>query len=187
MEKAKKLKRWNAEDFVKAMQKTKSGGYQQDLPAPFLAWLGASIIQWSHAEENMVRVFQELINADTGAIPVREVFFSITSAPLKINILRKLLQRSSFNADKDDDYDVLINEYEKLSKVRNDLVHGLWWTHEDGGVYLSKSDTTGFSLTDAKEVKLEELEDIAKRIIAFKIRIDDVVRKSLIKRYGPKD
>ena len=178
----KRTKRFSPES-LKQNPNLPSGSFLHTTPPNFLAHIGAIIVQWSHTEESMMMLFQELLGFHRGmGVPAREIFFSITSAQQKIRILRKMLERSIYNANKDPEFDEVINEYENLNDIRNDYVHGLWVTHESGKVYLGVSSRSDFEFFVRREVELQELEAALKRMQLLQGRIGKVMSDSL-KRY----
>ncbi|MCA1458987.1 hypothetical protein I6F35_38785 [Bradyrhizobium sp. BRP22] len=63
---------------------------------------------------------------------------------------------------KSDLYEQIILQFSKLNSQRNRLVHGLWYTHETGRVFLSERAVDDFHYMDAREVTIEELETMNK-------------------------
>ena len=108
------------------------------------AAFGWMISYWPHLEQKMIEFFEELLtgrqsNLDSGLIwSSREIFRSITSQGMRIDIMKGLLHRTPHNAGKGDIYDEIIDEFEALNKIRNEYVHGLWrWSDSENKLYLT--------------------------------------------------
>jgi hypothetical protein len=67
-----------------------------------------------------------------------------------------LLQRSAINRDKEAFYDEVLNEFDKLNGKRNAYLHGIWYTHRDGRIYLSERSIDDFHFLDAREMNTKK-------------------------------
>jgi hypothetical protein len=58
----------------------------------------------------------------------------------------------------------MIVQFSGLNAKRNTFLHGLWYTHESGRVFLSESAVNDFHYWNSREVKIEELEEMDKEM-----------------------
>jgi hypothetical protein len=127
----------------------------------FAALFARNISIWVHVEDLMIGVLQDLLGGGKRA-PARQIFHSIVSNQARMNLLRTCLQRSKINAKKTDIYETIIQQFSSLYAKRNTFLHGLWYTHESGRVFLSESAVDDFHYFNSREVKVEELEEMDK-------------------------
>ena len=126
----------------------------------FAALFGRNISIWVHVEDLMIGVLQDLLGSK--AAPARQIFHSIVSNQARKSLLLTCLQRSKINAKKTDIYETIIQQFSNLNAKRNGLLHGLWYTHESGRVFLSESAVDDTHYFNSREVKIEELEEMDK-------------------------
>lgn len=120
-----------------------------------------AISYWPHLEEVMIDLFGELLTGDPDrpADPLysgRQIFRTIINASTRINVMRTLLEKTPVNSNKPALFDEILDEYNRLNTVRNDYVHGLWWTTE-GRVMLAKPTTEYSWHSEPREVSANEL------------------------------
>jgi hypothetical protein len=127
----------------------------------FAALFGRNISIWVHVEDLMIGVLQDLLGGGKRA-PARQIFHSIVSNQARKSLLLTCLQRSKINAKKTDIYETIIQQFSNLNAKRNTFLHGLWYTHESGRVFLSESAVDDFHYFNSREVKIEELEEMDK-------------------------
>jgi len=72
--------------------------------------------------------------------------------------MHNLLKQFIGNAQKDPLYDEIISEFQTLVNLRNDYLHGLWWTHESGTVFIQKENLNVFSLLARQEVTEDQFD-----------------------------
>ncbi|WGS03185.1 hypothetical protein MTX26_35190 (plasmid) [Bradyrhizobium sp. ISRA443] len=128
----------------------------------FALLFGHTIATWVHVEDQMIQVLQDLLGSRSA--PARQIFHSVVSNKARQSLMLACLQRSKINIRKTDLYEEIILQFSKLNSQRNGLVHGLWYTHETGRVFLSASSVDDFHYIDAREVKIEELESMNKAL-----------------------
>jgi hypothetical protein len=132
--------------------------------AEILSLLGTVCFRWAHAENAMIKIFGQLINASDHLHTPRLIFTAIINQRARIDVMRKLLEGSPYNNKKGSDYDHIITEFRKLNELRNSYVHGLWWTHENGTTYL-QSDNSVFGLDENfRKVTAKELQEYLDRL-----------------------
>jgi uncharacterized protein YpbB len=128
----------------------------------FAARLGQTVATWVHVEDLMIQVLQDLLGSKQA--PARQIFHSVRSNEARKKLMTDCLQKARTNERKTDLYENIISQFSKLNRKRNTLLHGLWYTHESGRVFLSESALDDFHYADAREVDIEELEDMNKAI-----------------------
>ncbi len=100
--------------------------------------LAEAIIQWPIVESDFVRLIADLMGAEKTVAD--EVFYALISQKSRIAIARHLLQHAEMNRNKEENYDHLISEFERLNKFRNRIVHSYWITDTDTGkLYTSEA------------------------------------------------
>lgn len=83
--------------------------------------------------------------------------------------MKDLLEHSPLNAAKGENYDVILGEFWAINKLRNEYVHGGWWTSvADDSVWLAKGDKQGLGFKDAKPVRAAELIALLRRMEKLK-------------------
>jgi hypothetical protein len=148
------------------------GDYEAGLKNEKFALLfGQTIATWVHVEDFMIQVLQDLLGSKSA--PARQIFHSVISNNARKMLMLSCLQNSSANARKADIYEAIILQFSKLNTQRNTFLHGLWYTHESGRVFLSENALKDFHYADAREVKIEELEEMNKAmgVLATTIRM----------------
>jgi hypothetical protein len=83
-------------------------------------------------------------------------------------VTKALLEKAPHNADKGDEYDAVLAEFNGILEGRNAYAHGLWFTQaETGRVLLAKKDEHGFAFFDAREEPIENLQALLNQIRQF--------------------
>jgi len=113
----------------------------------------------------MIEIVQDLLGGNR-AMPSRQIFYGMIAAA-RIKVLRSILEEGPLNATKDDFYDKTIDEYKSLNKIRNDYIHGLWYTHASGRLFISERTTDDLHFMEQREVELKEIEKFILRMGAF--------------------
>lgn len=122
------------------------------------ALLGRFIAKWTHTEEMMVGLFMELTTIQDEGI-ARITFRSIIAQRAREKIMRAALQRALVHKSKPAIFDELITEFMALNDVRNDCVHGRWWTDDAHRTILQVELATWDHAVDGREVTKAEIED----------------------------
>ena len=107
-------------------------------PEPYLIAVATLLTRWPYLEEAMIEVMSALLGAAPRSYVAMPLWRTIISMEAKIKAMRALLHELPQNDDKPIAYDEILDEYERLSKVRNAYAHGGWSTHNSGKVYLSQ-------------------------------------------------
>ncbi len=121
----------------------------------------------------MSKVFAVLMGTED-EVAAGYIFRAIVAQQGRIKMMDRLLA-SPINADLDDFYDQALTEFEKLNKLRNQYLHGLWRTRDTGEVLLSVP--TGEPLAafrTGRKVSSKELDDVIERM--GKLNIDVLMR-----------
>jgi hypothetical protein len=114
--------------------------------------------------------------------PPRQIFRSVISNQGRKKLMMSLLELASINKDKEQFYDEVIDEFSKLSGVRNEYLHGLWYTHkETGRVFLAEESLDDFYFFDRREVTEEEIVKAFDRMAALYQRVAHRHRRELRK------
>jgi hypothetical protein len=82
---------------------------------------------FSHLDEALCRIFCDLMG-DTYNLPLREIYRSVISPNGRVQMLRTLLEKTDLNRLKSNWYDHILADFSDLKAIRNDYLHGLWWT-----------------------------------------------------------
>ena len=126
-----------------------------------LVLFGEIFSDWVHVEEAMIDIMDALVfpdgqslrlveNKSRGFSPGRQIFRTISNNNTRAKVLLSLLNDFPGNDRKRTDpvYEEIISEFQSLANLRNDYLHGLWWTKLNGDVYLqteNKEATTFFN------------------------------------------
>lgn len=145
------------------------GTYSGELTdTEFLQYFALFLTGYQHLEDHMVDVLASLLNDNihTARADANVIFRSVINAKDRIRIIRNLLQESTKNVKKPAFYDEVIDEFESLTKTRNEYVHGLWWSHhETGRVFLVSPQPTYFpSFFERREVKKSDMKHNINRL-----------------------
>ena len=92
-------------------------------------------------------------------------------------MMKNLLRQFIGNYKKDHLYDRVIDEFQSLVNLRNDYIHGLWWTFEDERVFLQVENVNQQSFKNLREIKIEELTSFLARASALRGLISQIVTK----------
>jgi hypothetical protein len=146
----------------------------------FARQLGIITSEWSRVEEEMISIFNCLLGSHKGA-PAKQIYHSIISATVRIKMMRAALEESAVNKDRNESWDWTIDRFAQLNVQRNRYVHGLWSVYigkkpnnytpnpKTMRVYLRPTsiEDDAWAFGDAREVKLEEMADLAEGMGAF--------------------
>jgi hypothetical protein len=127
-----------------------SGITNQEMRALFGELMG----DWVHVEEIMIDMMDLLVFPDAdirldvtkkarGFLPGQQILRAISSNNTRAKVMSALLNHYPGNDKKklDPRYEAVISEFQSLANMRNDFLHGLWWTKADGNVYLQSENT----------------------------------------------
>jgi hypothetical protein len=123
--------------------------------------LGQIVGYWPHVEDQMIEIMGLLLGDRT---PARQVFRAIVANQSRIKVMRALLERSQHNITKGAEYDEIISEFDSLVNKRNAYLHGLWYTHHSGRVFLAESSIDDGHWFEQREVPIEELINSLRRM-----------------------
>jgi hypothetical protein len=114
-----------------------------------LTLFGELISDWVHVEEAMIDVIvlsifpdsdirRQVENRSRGFLPGRQIFRPISSNGTRAKVMVSLLTHFPGNDRKKSDpiYERIVSEFQSLVALRNDYLHGLWWTKHTSDVYL---------------------------------------------------
>lgn len=136
----------------------------------FAARIGQLAAAFSHLDEALCRIFCDLMG-DTHNLPLREIYRSVISPNGRVQMLRTLLETTDLNRLKSNWYDNVLADFSDLKAIRNDYLHGLWWTFEDGRLFFAKPTPDSLSLHNWREVSTAEVEKVITRIHKLTNRI----------------
>ncbi len=91
--------------------------------------------------------------------------------------MEALLLNAFINPEKPDVFNEVIRVFKTVKDKRNDLAHGLWFTHESGRVFLADPSTDMKQMIAAKrrEVPIPELKEDIRRMQRLAALIDQAV------------
>jgi hypothetical protein len=127
----------------------------------------------------MIGILGDLIgdfNKSSAGIPIgpaRQIFRSLSSNQARKMVMMSLLERGIINNKLNRFYDDAIDEFSKLNSLRNTYIHGLWWTHEDGRMFLAEETIDDFHFFDARQVKYEEVQEVLTRMIVLALTAEN--------------
>jgi hypothetical protein len=99
------------------------------------------------------------------------LFRAVNVNATRIKVLKALLHEAPINKDRTLEYDEIIDEFEAISKIRNSYVHGLWYTHDSGTVYIAVASVDDFSFFEKREIGVEEIKGNIERLAELWQRI----------------
>ncbi|MCK1638948.1 hypothetical protein IVA95_15395 [Bradyrhizobium sp. 157] len=140
------------------------------------AMVGQFIVALPYIEESLVPFFGRLILLPSASTDVaRQVLRSIRTAEGKISAMSAVLQNSFVHAGKPDVFDQVIKLYDKIRDKRNTYAHGLWSTHENGRVYVVRTDddVLRFNEANRREVTKNEIKEDLKRVDELMAKIGE--------------
>jgi hypothetical protein len=142
--------------------------------AEMLELFGVIMSDWVHIEEAMIEVMNLLVFVDfdiqrlaasrgNGFLPGRQIFRSMRANGVRAKMMLNLLNQYPGNATKDELCDDIIKEFQRLVNLRNDYAHGLWWTKEDGRVFLQTENIDVMSFNRKKHIPKSQFESFNQR------------------------
>ncbi|HEV7635319.1 MAG TPA: hypothetical protein VGO54_07790 [Bradyrhizobium sp.] len=158
---SKNPKRWQPKISTK---EPLGGAYTSGIHnVPMLMKFGLIASTWPQVEEEMIELLNFLIFVDydtrheiskktRGHMPGRQIFRSISANGVRAKVMHNLLKQFVGNIDKDPMYDFVISEFQTLVNLRNDYLHGLWWTYQDGRVFIQTENIHEMSFNSMGEV-----------------------------------
>lgn len=168
-----KLKRWNSETVSPLWTSNlRSGSADLGLHDDDTAIVFAALVtEFTYVERAMEHVFCRLLGTDNQT--VSHLCRKIMSASALVQMMRTLLHNSRHNASKSPVYDEIINEFEEVSQLRNQYVHGLWECGDDGEIYVVRPREDPYALGSlvAKRFDRTEMAATRKRILDLWTRI----------------
>jgi hypothetical protein len=131
----------------------------------------ALVTEFTYVERAMDRVFSRLLGTDVQT--ASQLCQRILSASARAQMMKTLLHHSRHNAEKGPVYDEIIAEFEAVSALRNQYVHGLWETDDDGELYVVKPREDPYALGTlvAKRFDRQEMIATRKRVLDLWVRI----------------
>lgn len=126
----KELKRWTTPNSKSPLVHGSLFGIMNEKVA---AAYGQVVSYWWHVEDAMIWMLADLLSGKnttfmTPDATEGQVFRSIVSNDARIKLMRSLLTTSAHNQHRPAEYDAIIDEFEKINRRRNGLVHGIWRT-----------------------------------------------------------
>ena len=120
----------------------------------------------------MIMVFDRLLGlAPSNIETARLLFTTVVNQKIRIDLMRELLERSRHNRGKGPEFDRVLDEFKKLNSLRNEYVHGRWWTHESGETYLQSDNSVLSSHARYRKVNKRELHAFLVRLSALSAKI----------------
>lgn len=160
--KRRKRRKDDPEPWVKAPKGAyNSGIYDQYI----LMRLGAICGIWTHIEEAMINFFSFLLGDKGGAS--RPVLRSIVNQEARIKVMRGVLENTWYTINLSEACDDLVDEFSKVTALRNRYVHGLWFTHQDGNTYLRSPSVDYWDFSNTRRVTTKELDNFIARLYAL--------------------
>ncbi|OJX50621.1 MAG: hypothetical protein BGO81_20420 [Devosia sp. 66-22] len=144
-----------------------------DIPVA-LAYVNA-ITLWPIVEDAMSQVLARLIGTKNQEAAT-EIFHTLTAQSTRLPVMKALLQNTAMNANMPEEFDAVIDAFDKLNTERNRYVHDYWFTQEPNGpVYLSPSGRSFViaTLDGARVVTADELN-------GFRARCTDLLQKTAL-------
>jgi hypothetical protein len=162
--KAKRPKR--RKDDPEPWVKAPKGAYDSGIHDQYILMrLGAICGIWTHIEEAMIDFFSFLLGHKGGA--ARPVLRSIVNQEARIKVMRGVLENTWDTVNLSEACDDLLDEFKKVTALRNRYVHGLWFTHQDGKVYLRAPSVDYWDFSDTRRVTTKELDSFIARLYAL--------------------
>ncbi|MBA2589073.1 MAG: hypothetical protein H0U98_10675 [Alphaproteobacteria bacterium] len=127
------------------------------------AELAMMTAEFTSLERFMDGVLAILIGTDDSEL-AGYVMRAIKSPKGRVDLMRNLLEKAPSNSGLSPDFDKAISEFWEINGKRNDYVHGQWYSHDSGAVFISIFDPHGWGLMSAREIKKEELSAMRNRI-----------------------
>jgi len=124
---------------------------------------------WVHIEDQMIEVLGDLIGGKSA--PARQIFKSIISNKARKMVMLACLERSPINANKSAVYDTIIQQFSELNGRRNTFLHGLWYTHDSGRIFLSEESVDDHHWMEVREVEFNEMEAMNNLMWALSMKI----------------
>ena len=163
-------------DFHSAIEKAKklsgpSGTYRAGVWDPeHSSALGVVVTSWSHLEEKFLYIFHSICRGTNQRVS-RIVFRSLVQDS-RIRISRYILENSPTHYAASTELDDIIDEFDSCNSVRNKFVHGMWYTHDSGRIYLSPAnEDPTLPGTHRRLVPLKEITDLITRMVELQRRI----------------
>jgi hypothetical protein len=165
-------------DFDAAIAKAKklrgpNGVYRAGIwDTNYAVALGTMVASWSHLEENFLYVFHSITGGMHERV-TRIIFRSILSQESRIRIPREILEKSPYHYKTDVEFDEMIDEFASRTNARNKFIHGMWYTHDSGKVYIiNSSEDPTLVGTHKRHVPLKEITDLLLRTQNLSNRIN---------------
>ena len=136
-------------------------------------------------EQKMADILSILLGTTTPEIS-GYVMRAIKSPKGRMDVMRDLLELAEHNKELPPSFDAAIDEFRSINGLRNDYIHGEWWTYTDGQTYVSIFDEHGFGLVAGKPVGKTELQAVRGRITAHLDFVRELARVFLWQKLRPK-
>lgn len=174
----KNVKRWKTPNLKGPPLNGTLFGIMNDQIA---AAYGQVVSYWWHVEDAMIWMLADLLSGnDTTALTPDategQVLRSIVSNDARIKLMRSLLQTTPQNMHRSPEFDAIIDEFERLSRRRNSLVHGIWRTDPvSQEVTVAKSTPKGYAYEKDVAVAVADLENT---LSDMRMLFDRIYRRS---------
>ena len=134
------------------------------------------VTSFTYLEEDMEKFLAYLMDVDEDI--ASHAMRSITSPQSKIKLLKNILERSRINTHKSQDFDDIINEFQLINTLRNNIVHAKYQVKEDTGeIYWLdiKKDTMLLDHAAFEKFDVSEITTAQKRMLELKIKISRTI------------
>lgn len=146
----------------------------------FAAELGALTAYWLHIEEKMISTLGVLLGGSSHR--PRQIYRSIVGQDARIKVMRSLLEESSLDRNMPLLFEEIIDEFSALNGIRDQFVHGLWFTHESQRIFLAVATTDKFAFMRRREVEIGELTGAIERMSKLWFKISDAIESATPRR-----
>ncbi|MEZ0242906.1 MAG: hypothetical protein ACAH11_05985 [Sphingomonas sp.] len=144
------------------------------------------VTEFTQLEYFMERFAARVLGTDDET--AAHVMRSIVSAKAKIDLLEATLERSRRNQGKPGEFDLVIDEFAALNKIRNDYVHARYMTNDMTGEVSwvrPKADPLLLDHSAYEPFDITKLKAARKRMVELIMQISLVVARDLAEEVEP--
>lgn len=150
--------------------------HYRPIPDEAAAYLGHIVAAYTDLERRMIDIFRVILRIESGEAAT--LAYSAIKAPsARWDMVRRVLENDHHHIATSADYDRVINEFDRITKIRNSFVHGSWSHDGKGGLWLSPTHSTVVEFLKPRRVKKSEFSNFLDDVEKLGAHILDVAEK----------
>lgn len=146
---------------------------------PVAAYIGLVVTEYVHLENRMLSIFRVVLGIESGEAAAL-AYMAINSAAGRWAIAKRVLEHDHAHMETPTVYDDLIAEFEKITEIRNQYVHGLWQMDAKNQPWLTRTKLP-LEILSPKRIPKSEFDALLDRMEVLRKRVIEVTEAEIQK------